>query len=57
MVAAFMHAALALTRDRRGVTAIEYGLIVALVSVVIVIALTRVGSGISGTLNLISSEL
>jgi pilus assembly protein Flp/PilA len=57
MVAGFLQVVLALKRDRRGVTAIEYGLIVALVSVVIVIALTRIGGGISGTFNLISSEL
>ena len=37
----------ALTKDRRGATAIEYGLIVAFVAIVIVAAVTLVGTDLS----------
>jgi pilus assembly protein Flp/PilA len=35
----------------------EYGLILALVAVVVIVALTTLGSGVSGTFNSISSAI
>jgi pilus assembly protein Flp/PilA len=44
-------------RDEGGATAIEYGLIAALISVVIITAVTLVGSQLSGVFNSIASSL
>ncbi len=46
-----------LLRDESGATAIEYGLIAALISVVIITAVTAVGSNLSGTFSRIGSAL
>ena len=46
-----------LMRDESGATAIEYGLIAALISVVIIGAITLVGSNLSGTFNTIAGKL
>ena len=43
--------------DRRGVTALEYGLIASLIAVVIVGAVTTLGKNLSGTFNTISAQL
>ncbi len=43
--------------DRRGVTAVEYGLIVALVAVVIVSSLTRMGLSLSGVFSTAATKL
>ena len=43
--------------DKRAVTAIEYALIAALIAVVIIAAVTTLGSKISNTFNAVSSEL
>ena len=43
--------------DPSGVTAIEYGLIAALIAVVIIVAVTSVGTSLSGTFTAISSAL
>lgn len=43
--------------DDRAVTAIEYGLIAALIAVVIIGAVTSLGSNISSTFNTVASEL
>ena len=43
--------------DQAGVTAIEYGLIAALIAVVIITAVTAVGTKLSGTFTAISSAL
>jgi pilus assembly protein Flp/PilA len=43
--------------DDSGVTAVEYGLITALISVAIVSALTLVGTNLSNTFNTIASKL
>lgn len=40
-----------------GATAIEYGLIAALIGVAIIIAVTSVGTGLQGTFNSIADEL
>jgi pilus assembly protein Flp/PilA len=46
-----------LLRDENGATAIEYGLIAALISVVIIAAVTLVGSNLSTTFNSIATAL
>ncbi len=43
--------------DQAGVTAIEYGLIAALVAVVIIVAVTKVGTSLTGTFNSIATAL
>ena len=44
-------------RDESGVTAIEYGLIAALISVVIITAAAAVGTSIAGVFGGISTQL
>jgi len=44
-------------RDESGATAIEYGLIAALIAVVIITAVTSVGSNLSATFNTISGKV
>jgi len=47
----------ALRRDSKAVTAIEYGLIAALIAVVIIAAVSALGVGASSTFNSVASEL
>ncbi len=44
-------------KDESGATAIEYGLIAALIAVAIITALTNLGSKLSSTFSTISSSL
>jgi pilus assembly protein Flp/PilA len=44
-------------RDNSGATAIEYGLIAGLISVVIITAVTKVGTRVSSKFNAIASNL
>jgi len=44
-------------RDESGATAIEYGLIAALIAVVIITAVTTVGTNLSGTFNTVANSL
>ncbi len=46
-----------LIRDDRGATAIEYGLIAALIAVAAITALTSVGSKLGNTFNNVSNKL
>jgi pilus assembly protein Flp/PilA len=46
-----------LIRDESGATAIEYGLIAALIAVVIIGALTTVGTNLSGVFNSVATKL
>jgi len=46
-----------LFRDDAGATAIEYGLIAALIAVVIVTAITTVGGNLKNTFNSVASSL
>jgi pilus assembly protein Flp/PilA len=46
-----------LMKDESGATAIEYGLIAALISVVIITAVTAVGTNLSGKFNAIATAL
>lgn len=48
---------LGLLRDEKGATAIEYGLIAALVAVVIIIAVGAVGTNLGGTFTEVSNKL
>ena len=44
-------------KDEDGVTAIEYGLIAALIAVVIILAVTFVGSSLSNTFSYIGDQV
>jgi pilus assembly protein Flp/PilA len=44
-------------KDEDGVTAIEYGLIAALIAVAIVVAVTAVGTGLQNTFNTVDANL
>ena len=44
-------------RDEAGATAIEYGLIASLIAVVIITALTTVGSNLNATFGTVSNSL
>lgn len=46
-----------LVKDEKGATAIEYGLIAALIAVVIIAALTMVGTELNATFGKVGSEL
>jgi len=46
-----------LKTDRRGVTAIEYGLIASLIAVVIIVAVTAVGTALTGIFTAVSTAL
>ena len=46
-----------LRRDEAGATAIEYGLIAALIAVVIITGVTAVGTGLSSSFNTIQGNL
>ena len=48
---------LKLIKDNSGATAIEYGLIAALISVAAIGALTAIGSNLSGTFNNVAENL
>lgn len=48
---------LALKSDRRGVTAMEYGLIAALVAVVIIGAVTTLGTKLTATFTTVANSL
>jgi pilus assembly protein Flp/PilA len=46
-----------LMKDESGATAIEYGLIAALISVAIIVALTSVGSNLNGVFTNVAGKL
>ena len=46
-----------LTEDRRGVTAIEYGLIAALVAIAAIAAMTTLGTSLSNVFSLVATDL
>jgi pilus assembly protein Flp/PilA len=48
---------LKLIRDKRGATAIEYGLIAALIAVAAITAMTSIGSKLGSTFNNVASNL
>lgn len=52
-----IHLAKRFVRDESGATAIEYGLIAALIAVVIITAVTAVGTNLSGTFNTVAGSI
>jgi pilus assembly protein Flp/PilA len=46
-----------LIKDESGVTAIEYALVAALIAVAAIVAMTALGTSISGTFNMIAGKL
>jgi len=46
-----------LYKDETGATAIEYGLIAALIALVLVAAMTTLGTKVGGTFNKVSSKM
>jgi pilus assembly protein Flp/PilA len=44
-------------KDESGATAIEYGLLAALISVAAIVAMGAVGNGLNNTFNSVASEL
>jgi pilus assembly protein Flp/PilA len=52
-----MNKLIAFLRDESGATAIEYGLIAALISVVIITAVTLVGTNLTATFQAIATAL
>ncbi|AOL94641.1 Flp family type IVb pilin [Porphyrobacter sp. LM 6] len=46
-----------LVRDEQGATAIEYGLIAALIAVAAITAMTALGNSLEGTFTTVSTEL
>jgi pilus assembly protein Flp/PilA len=57
MLTQFLRNVVALKADKRAVTAIEYALIAALIAVVIIAAVTSVGTNISAEFNTVASKL
>lgn len=53
----FLNATRRFLRDEEGVTAIEYGLIAALIAVVIIAAVTLVGENLEGVFNEVAGAL
>lgn len=53
----FIHAAQQFAKDEEGVTAIEYGLIAALIAVAIITAVGLVGGNLSNVFNFIAGKL
>lgn len=53
----FIKGICALARNERGVTALEYGLIASLIAVVIVTAVTNLGTQMIATFNYITAAL
>lgn len=53
----FLNTLMVLKRDEKGVTALEYGLIAALIAVVIIGAVTILGTRLSGTFTNIGNTL
>jgi pilus assembly protein Flp/PilA len=46
-----------LVKDRKGVTALEYGLIAALIAVVIIVAVGTLGNNLATAFNFIATEI
>jgi pilus assembly protein Flp/PilA len=44
-------------RDERGATAVEYGLMVALIAVAIIVAVTLIGTNLTSMFNSVGSKL
>ena len=51
MLAFFSNAAARVRREEKGATAVEYGIMVALIAVVIIVAVTLLGGNLKETMN------
>jgi len=52
-----MNTVISLLRNEDGATAIEYGLIAALIAVVIITALSKIGGNLTNTFNTVANNL
>ena len=57
MLKLYVAAKNALSRDDRGATAVEYGLMVALIAAVIIIAVTAIGTNLSTLFSSVAGKL
>jgi pilus assembly protein Flp/PilA len=57
MMTLLVHLLTALRNDKRGVTALEYGLIASLIAVVIITAVTSIGTNASSAFNTIANAM
>jgi pilus assembly protein Flp/PilA len=57
MFAFFSNAASRIRRDEKGATAVEYGIMVALIAVVIIIAVTALGGTVKNTFSQVQCSL
>ena len=48
---------LVVLRDERGATAVEYGLMVALIAVVVIVAVTLLGTNLSSLFNTVATKV
>ena len=53
----FLNASRRFLRDEEGVTAIEYGLIAALIALVIIVAVTNAGTALNGVFTRVAAAL
>jgi pilus assembly protein Flp/PilA len=51
MLASFSNAVARVRRDQKGATAVEYGIMVALIAVVIIVAVSLLGGNLTSTFN------
>jgi pilus assembly protein Flp/PilA len=57
MLAFFSNAAAPVRRDEKGATAVEYGIMVALIAVVIIVAVTFLGGSLTATFDKIGCQV
>lgn len=57
MLAFFSNAAAHIRREEKGATAVEYGIMVALIAVVIIIAVTTLGGNLTATFDKVACEV
>ena len=57
MLAFFSNAAARVRRDEKGATAVEYGIMVALIAVVIIVAVTLLGNNLSTMFNSVAGKV
>ena len=57
MLALYTNLSLRLRRDEKGATAVEYGIMVALIAVVIIVAVTLLGNNMYGTFDKIACKV
>ena len=53
----YLNKLMVLKRDEKGVTALEYGLIAALIAVVVITAVSTLGNNISSAFNTVANKI